>query len=82
MEFPLFFRKEDALSSYDRLQETKRSSSDELDVKNVVAPVPDVQETSLLDIITLFQGGGFEGRPLEFYPGIDDIEKAKTLMGF
>lgn len=75
MEFPLFLRKEDALNSYDRLEEANGEVS-----QKASRPTPVVQETSLLDIITLFQGGGFEGRPLEFYPGMEDIEKARTIM--
>ena len=69
IEFPLFFLKDDALSSYERLAELKRSDT------------PTIQETSLQDIINLFQGGGFEMRSLEFYPSINNIQKAKTLMG-
>ena len=34
----------------------------------------------MIDIIKLFEGGGFESRSLEIYPTIESIEKAKSLM--
>lgn len=92
LEVPLFLRKEDALTSYTRLQESKaaalaRKGGAAASVNPAAAPVSDAdamatfQEVSLLDIISLFKTGGFEGRSLEFYPSVDSIAEARALMG-
>ena len=72
LEVPLFLRREDALSAYERLQSAKTNSPD---MKS-----PDVQVTSLLDLVKLFNTGGFEGRSLEVYPSMDAIEEARKLI--
>ena len=72
LEVPLFLRREDALSAYERLQSSKTNSPD---MKS-----PDVQVTSLLDLVKLFNTGGFEGRALEVYPSMDAIEDARALI--
>jgi Tic22-like family len=77
LEIPLFLHREDALSSYSRLQDTKRESSTA--AAGVLAP-PTVQETSLKDLVKLFSSGGFEGRALEIYPSIESIEDAQSLI--
>lgn len=73
LEFPLFTRKEDALAAFERLQASKNKGSEAAD--------PQVQVTSLLDLVKLFSTGGFEGRALEVYPGMEAIESARLLMG-
>jgi hypothetical protein len=72
MEFPLFTRQEDAITSYQRLQEAKK-----LDINKT----PDMGVSSVKDILSLWGTGGFEGRSLELYPSIDAIENARNLMG-
>ena len=75
LEVPLFLRREDALSAYERLQKTKTTASSSSDMKS-----PEVQVTSLLDLVKLFNTGGFEGRALEVYPSMDAIEDARALI--
>ena len=72
MEFPLFTRKEDAITSYQRLQESKN-----LDVNKT----PEIGVSSVKDILSLWGTGGFEGRSLELYPSMDAIENARNIMG-
>jgi hypothetical protein len=43
---------------------------------------PSLQLTSISDLISLFNVGGFEGRALELYPAIDNIEAARSMMGY
>ena len=59
-------RKEDAATSYERL---------EVEKGKVKAPLV-VQEVSFSEIMSLFETGGFESRALEFYPSIAAIEAA------
>lgn len=73
MEFPLFTRKDDAITSYQRLQESKTN----VDVNKT----PDIGVTSIRDIVSLWGTGGFESRSLELYPSMDAIENARNLMG-
>jgi hypothetical protein len=86
LEIPLFLNREDALSSYGRLQDVKKSrttnsgsSSSASDTSSSLAP-PTVQETSLRDLVQLFSSGGFEGRALEIYPSMESIESARSLI--
>ena len=71
LEFPLFLRKEDAINSYQRLKETES--------KEKFNPAT-VQQSSIKDIVFIFSGGGFESRALEFYPSMDNIEKAREII--
>ena len=73
MEFPLFTRKEDALTSYNRLQEMKKVQNND--------ESPEIGVTSVKDILSLWSTGGLEGRALEIYPSIDAIENARNIMG-
>ena len=41
---------------------------------------PEVQVTSLLDVLSLFSVGGFEGRALEFYPSLSALEDSDQLL--
>jgi len=74
MEFPLFTRKEDAITSYNRLQETKKN-------QNNIIKSPEIGVSSVKDIISLWNTGGFEGRALEIYPSMDSIDNARNIMG-
>jgi hypothetical protein len=73
MEFPLFTRKDDAITSYQRLQESKNLE--------VVNKTPEIGVSSVKDILSLWGTGGFEGRSLELYPSMDAIENARSIMG-
>lgn len=75
MELPLFLRREDAISAFERLQENKKS-----DGKTIETTPAAVQTTSLLDVVGLWESGGFEGRAFEIYPAMNDIEEARSLM--
>ena len=75
MEFPLFTRKEDAITSYNRLQETKKNQN------NIINKSPEIGVSSVKDIISLWNTGGFEGRALEIYPSMDSIDNARNIMG-
>lgn len=70
LEIPLFVRKSDGLSAFDRLQKER-----EIDIKT-----PEVQVTSIKDLVGLFSQGGFEGRAIELYPSIDAIEAARSII--
>lgn len=78
LEFPLFLRKEDALDAFTRLQESKSKQGLKVDSSSQ----PDLQITSILDLVQLFSTGGFEARALEIYPSVSSIQYAKELMGF
>jgi len=65
LEIPLFLNKQDAIASYDRLETDKKKKD-----------APDIQVTSLKDMISIFGQGGIEGRAIEFYPSIASIEGA------
>ena len=80
LEVPLFLRREDAATSFDRLQEAKKTAAS-TPTGRVQEEALQVQEVSLLDIMKLFQTGGFESRALEFYPSNDSITQARRLMG-
>ena len=70
---PLFTNKVDALTTYKRMQTSKTE-------KMTDSKTPEIQTSSLLDIINLFNTGGFESRALEIYPDIESIETAKAMM--
>ena len=70
---PLFTSKADAVTSYERLQDSKKEQKSDL-------KKPDIQTTSLLDIIDLFNTGGFESRALEIFPDMQSIKVAKEMM--
>jgi hypothetical protein len=83
LEIPLFFRREDALTAYDRLQESRKeavANGASVSLSKVDNQPADVQVTSLLDLVTLFSTGGFEGRALEIYPSMESMEQASTLI--
>ena len=74
----MFLRKEDALDAFTRLQESKSKQGLKVDSSSQ----PDLQITSILDLVQLFSTGGFEARALEIYPSVSSIQYAKELMGF
>ena len=78
LEIPLFTQREDALVAYSRLQESKKSDNPKS--VEVESTTPNVQTTSLLDLVKLLGVGGFEGRSLEIYPSIDAIQSARDLI--
>jgi Tic22-like family len=83
LEIPLFFRREDALNAFSRLQESKKEqagSGGSISLSSAEEKSADVQVTSLLDLITLFNTGGFEGRALEIYPSMESMEQASILI--
>jgi len=75
LEIPLFIRQDDALSAYKRLKEQKGTVPGKLNSEG-----PEVQVTSMLDLIGLFSQGGFESRALEIYPSMDAITAAKDIL--
>lgn len=74
LEIPLFTRKEDALLAFEKLQETKAQEG------KPISKEPEVQVTSLLDIVALFESGGFQSRSIEFYPSMESLEAARAIM--
>ena len=91
LEIPLFTRKEDALGAYSRLRESQATdllastrggtaAASPTSQAPASAKAPDIQVTSLLDLVRLLSEGGFEGRALEVYPSIDAIEAARQLF--
>ena len=72
LEVPLFVYREDAELSFERLKSEKR---DKVPIEVVI------QVTSLANIISKWEVGGFEGRALEIYPGTQDIDSARRLIG-
>jgi len=81
LEIPLFLSKQDAIANYNRLQDEKLkvSKGDSApDDKSSAEPV--IQITSIRDVVKLWGTGGIEGRALELYPEIKDIDNARTLM--
>ena len=83
LEIPLFFRREDALTAYDRLQASKKeqaTSTGAISLALIEDKPADVQVTSLLDLVTLFNTGGFESRALEIYPSMESMEQASSLI--
>lgn len=82
LELPLFLRKEDALTSYNRLLESKKRQSEEF-VPLTMETIDGndiIQVTSLKDLIFRFTTGGFEGRSLEIYPDVSAVSDAMSLM--
>ena len=77
LEFPLFLRREDAMDAFARLQESKIKQGLITDVNSQ----PDVQVTSILDLVQLFSTGGFEARALEIYPSVSAVQYAREIMG-
>ena len=73
---PLFINKADAVSSFDRLQTSKAKAEGAAEVKKS----PEILTTSILDLINLFQTGGFESRAFEIFPDVDTIREAKEMM--
>lgn len=72
-QVPLFFEKEDAISSYQRLQQQSGSK---------LPAEPKVRATSLLDQIETMEKGTRPGtKQLEFYAATDDLMRADALMG-
>jgi len=74
LEVPLFVYQDDAKSTYDRLKKEKANSG---------SPPPideKIQVTTLNSIVQKWENGGFEGRALEIYPGMEDIEVATSLL--
>ena len=78
IEIPLFIFKQDALSAWDRLQEGKTTIGTS---ENAPPTAPTVQVTSLARIVALWESGGTEGRALEIYPSIADVEQGRKLLG-
>ena len=70
LEIPIFTRKEDALSAYNRLLESKQD-------KNLEDPT--FQILSIADLLQVFSTGGFEARSLELYPSMNSIESYQQL---
>ena len=71
LEIPLFLSKADALGAFERLQASKGAADG--------GKGPDVQVTSVLNLIDLFSAGGIEGRAIEMYPRIEEITNFKSL---
>lgn len=74
VEIPFFLRKVDALGAFERLQTSKGA------VAGGGVPAPDIQVTSCLTLVKLFSSGGFEGRAIELFPSIDEIDNYKALV--
>ena len=72
-QVPLFFEKEDAISSYQRLQQQSGSK---------LPAEPKIRATSLLDQLETMEKGTRPGtKQLEFYAATDDLMRADALMG-
>ena len=72
-QVPLFFEKEDAISSYQRLQQQSASK---------LPAEPVIRATSLLDQLETMEKGTRPGtKQLEFYAATDDLMRADALMG-
>jgi len=83
LELPLFLSKADAETNFDRLQENKKKVSNGDSIPSISSPATQqvaFQVTSLKDVVKLWGTGGTEGRALEIYPELEDIEKARELM--
>ena len=70
LEIPIFTRKEDALSAYNRLLESKQDNK---------LGDPSFQILSTADLLQLFGTGGFEARSLELYPSMNSVESYQKL---
>lgn len=75
LEIPLFLYREDAQGAYERLKDDKAKEG------KPAPPELVIQVTSINKIISLWEAGGFEGRALELYPGTNDIDNARVLLG-
>ena len=72
-QVPLFFEKEDAISSYQRLQQQSGSK---------LPAEPKIRATTLLDELNSMEKGTRPGvKQLEFYAAADDLMRADALMG-
>jgi hypothetical protein len=72
-QVPLFFEKEDAISSYQRLQQQSGSK---------LPAEPKIRATSLMDQLNAMEKGTRPGvKQLEFYAAADDLMRADALMG-
>eukprot|EP00563_Minutocellus_polymorphus_P006683 CAMPEP_0181046600 /NCGR_PEP_ID=MMETSP1070-20121207/14434_1 /TAXON_ID=265543 /ORGANISM="Minutocellus polymorphus, Strain NH13" /LENGTH=341 /DNA_ID=CAMNT_0023125219 /DNA_START=13 /DNA_END=1038 /DNA_ORIENTATION=- len=72
-QVPLFFEKEDAIVSYQRLQQQSGSK---------LPAEPKIRATSLLDELNSMEKGTRPGvKQLEFYAAADDLMRADALMG-
>ena len=51
-------------------------------VKDSASSEPEFEETSFLDVMNGFANNAFDngGRALEFYPSIESIQEARTLI--
>lgn len=77
IEVPLFVYREDAMSAFDRLQEGRKAAAT---TATPTTAEPTVQITSLSKLLALWESGGIEGRALEVYPGMEEIENARRLI--
>lgn len=89
LEIPLFCTKEDAAYSYERLLELKKNdrgassssaSSSPSSLSSSLPATPTYQYLGLKDLIGIWSTGGFEGRALEIYPSMDNIDMASKLL--
>ena len=72
-QVPLFFEKEDAISSYQRLQQQSGSK---------LPAEPKIRAASLLDELSSMEKGTRPGvKQLEFYAVADDLMRADALIG-
>jgi len=78
MEIPLFTRKEDAIASFNRLQESKKATNPA--AKLVDVDSVEIQVISIKDLLNRFSSGGFEGRALEIYPSMDAVTAASAML--
>jgi hypothetical protein len=76
IQFPLFTERASAEGAYARLKDS--TQRDEKDAKEDVAAAL-FQVAGMLDIVELWSTGGSEGRTLEIYPSMTEIENYKSL---
>lgn len=79
LEFPLFTEISSATGAYERLQEDKAEKGGKPTQQQEKVRPEDYQVTSLLDVVELWGVGGSEGRTLEIYPSMDEINNYKSL---
>lgn len=77
LEVPLFLKREDALDAFNKLKESRNVDTA---AKTALNEDEEIQVTSLVDLVQLFSGGGFQLRAVEFYPSIPAIEQARALI--
>lgn len=83
IEVPLFTRKEDAITSFNRLQEAKKTlnpTANTIDANTIDESSIEFQIISVKDLIARFSTGGFEARALEIYPSMDAINAASSML--